>query len=106
MNSDVGLVSEASVVYVSGTDMTLTANQFTASNIVTPKGIKTLLFTVRLASAAIMYLNSGGANGSVLSAASIPADVWTSFEAPWDNAAFSVRFSVSQTVRNLIINGR
>lgn len=106
MQSDLGLVSEAAVSYTSGADMTLTANQYTASNVVTPaNGVRMLRFTIRLASAAIMYLRSGSANGSVQNGASIPADTWYSWEQPWDSTAFSIRFSVSQTVRNVIING-
>lgn len=103
----IGLVSEASIIYTSGQDMELVANQYVASNVVTPAaGIVTLQILVRLATTAIMYLRSNGANGACLNSLSIPADTWFAFETPWSSeTSFSVRFSASITVRDLVING-
>ena len=105
--SEFPIVGEAAVVYTSGADMTLTANGYTVANVVTPKGTCRLVIMVRLATAATMYFRSSGADGAMLDSTLIPADEWWSFELPWsENRSFSVRWSVSQTIRDIVINGK
>ena len=105
--SEFPIVGEAAVVYNSGSDMPLTANGYTVANVVTPKGTCRLVIMIRLATAATMYFRSGGADGAMLDSTLIPADEWWAVELPWsENRSFSVRWSVSQTIRDLVINGK
>jgi len=98
------IVSEDAVSYTSG-DMTLTARQGVASNVITPLGFTRLAFTVWLSTARTMYLVDSDGNLGTLGV-TFGADAPASFEMPWSGKPFSIRFSGATTVRKLVINGR